>query len=111
MRRLRALPARRVSHSSSLEQIKGFNARREKEEESSIGNDSQEDDEDMNEDEDEELSDTNENSEGSSESNDEDGLPSGSGLVIRIPSKRMAPTVDKPRIHKGRRLEHTHICI
>ena len=102
----------RVSHSSSLQRITG-KARREEEEESSQSSDSQKVDSDVDSNEDDsEDEDSNADDEiieiSGDSSNDEDvsGLPSGSGLVIRIPSKR---TADKPRIDKGK--QYLHICI
>ena len=101
-----------VSHSSSLQRITG-KARRGEEEESSQSSDSQKVDSDVDSNEDDsEDEDSNADDEiieiSGDSSNDEDvsGLPSGSGLVIRIPSKR---TADKPRIDKGK--QYLHICI
>ena len=101
-----------VSHSSSLQRITG-KARQEEEEESSQSSDSQKVDSDVDSNEDDsEDEDSNADDEiieiSGDSSNDEDvsGLPSGSGLVIRIPSKR---TADKPRIDKGK--QYLHICI
>lgn len=92
----------RVSHSSSLERIK---AQQEEEEESSQSSDDVDRNVSVDEDEDSNADDISGDS-SNDDPEDVNGLPSGSGLVIRIPSKR---TADKPRIDKGKK--HLHICI
>jgi hypothetical protein len=95
-----------LSHSNSLKHRK-----EEEEEESSQSSDGEGEEEDKNDDEDEleENSNADEISGDSVYDDSEIELPSPSGLVIRIPLKRMAPIADKLRTQKGRKL--THICI